>query len=82
VNAWDAMTVSDLFDVVDRHKKALCEGGRADLARMAHITIDADGTVAFHYEPRLPLTMQPLAETLKALSLDPLVMCEPERTYA
>ncbi len=70
-----AMTLADLLGLLDRSKKALCEGGRPDLAERASVRI-MEGpvvTISFH----VPVVTSgdephPIPEVDRMLALDPI----------
>lgn len=67
-------SVQFLIEALDRHKKALSEGGRPDLAKRASVCITGDGTVMFSYHiPSVPVGTPSAPEVLKAVDIDPLV---------
>jgi hypothetical protein len=71
-DATDAdFTVGELTALLDRHRKALAEAGRPDLAEHAHVRVSPDGSLSIGYTPpRHKGTAAP--EALKAVDIDPV----------
>lgn len=66
----DPITVAQLRCLLDRHKKALCEAGRPDLAELAQVGIDAS-RVFLTFPAPVPQYGPQSAAVLKALEIDP-----------